>query len=341
MQRALQVVSIIMLLQTSKASGELHLGGAINLFNRYGYLSISMRVVPRNDTGSEWISREPTIDIFKDLSPFVEDAPREGKSKVFDGDFHMEFCDNLRQLLQAYFRGFSFERLDRPWRAFSGSWSRSGMSKHLGINQNYITGRYSYVLVRVARHRDTRRMKPITSYVELDEKVVAYIDDVRPGDEESVSRFIKKFGSHYIASYTTGNSLYQVFVFTPQTFERIKGRLRAKGISNMSKGELSGYFSPWYAEHIGDIKAASGNTSIQIWAAESLRIQFYFFTYPSLLKLHGNTELLRILNYLLGNEVLLSLDLKTIAPVFADPEKRKWFTEVVDNHLKLWETNMR
>jgi torso-like protein len=41
------------------------LGGAINLFSRYGYLSISMRVVPRNDTNPTWIFREPTVDIFR------------------------------------------------------------------------------------------------------------------------------------------------------------------------------------------------------------------------------------------------------------------------------------
>jgi hypothetical protein len=42
-----------------------HLGSAINLFSRYGYLSISMRVVPREDKDLTWIFREPTVDIFR------------------------------------------------------------------------------------------------------------------------------------------------------------------------------------------------------------------------------------------------------------------------------------
>jgi torso-like protein len=42
-----------------------HLGSAINLFSRYGYLSISMRVVPREDKELDWIFREPTVDIFR------------------------------------------------------------------------------------------------------------------------------------------------------------------------------------------------------------------------------------------------------------------------------------
>ena len=116
------IVAVVVICEHVNASSELRLGGAINLFSRYGYLSISMRVVPRNDTDSKWLYREPTIDIFKDLSSLVltpSNNPQSPK-KVFEGDFHMEFCDNLRQLLQAYFRGFNFERLDRPWRAFSG-----------------------------------------------------------------------------------------------------------------------------------------------------------------------------------------------------------------------------
>lgn len=41
---------------------------------------------------------------------------------MFNGDFHMEFCDNRKQLFQAYFRDFTIERLDNPWQAFTGGW---------------------------------------------------------------------------------------------------------------------------------------------------------------------------------------------------------------------------
>lgn len=105
---------------TAQGEGELRLGGAINLFSRYGYLSISMKVVPRNDSDTKWLYREPTIDVFKDLSAYTLAPEDKNSVKIFEGDFHLEFCDNLRQLLQAYFRDFSFEKLERPWRAFSG-----------------------------------------------------------------------------------------------------------------------------------------------------------------------------------------------------------------------------
>lgn len=72
------------------------LGGAINVFSRYGYLSISMRVVPRNDTET-WIFREPTLDIFKNVTPLPsKQRGAKANTAVFDGDFHMEFCDNIR-----------------------------------------------------------------------------------------------------------------------------------------------------------------------------------------------------------------------------------------------------
>ncbi len=44
----------------------------------------------------------------------------------------MEFCDNIIQLLQGYFRDFSVERLEKPWKAFTASWSRSIIARNLG-----------------------------------------------------------------------------------------------------------------------------------------------------------------------------------------------------------------
>jgi len=45
----------------------MRVGSAINIFPRYGYLSISMRVVHRNDSG--WLFREPTVDVFQNITP--------------------------------------------------------------------------------------------------------------------------------------------------------------------------------------------------------------------------------------------------------------------------------
>ena len=72
-----------------------------------------------------------------------------GRVPVFEGDFHMEFCDNARQLLQAYFRDFTIERLERPWSAFTASWSRGACAKNLGLNASFVGDAYAYVLVRI------------------------------------------------------------------------------------------------------------------------------------------------------------------------------------------------
>lgn len=50
------------------AHADIRVGNAINVFNRYGYFSISMRVVPRNDTDHSWIFREPTVDVFTNVA---------------------------------------------------------------------------------------------------------------------------------------------------------------------------------------------------------------------------------------------------------------------------------
>ncbi|XP_020300298.1 torso-like protein isoform X2 [Pseudomyrmex gracilis] len=314
------------------------LGTAVNIFSRYGYLSISMRVVPRNDT-EPWIFREPTCDIFLNPMPMPPKQRQQGKAgtAIFDGDFHMEFCDNIRQLLQAYFRDFTFEKLDRPWRAFTGSWSKMAIAKHLGINASFITGDHCYVLVRVARFHDSQRL---AETLVLNNSVVQGSENVTIGDTASVVEFIRNFGSHYIASYKTGNSLYQVFVYTPNVYSRIKERLKTRGVADFTVQELSNYFSPWYAEHMGSIQSASGNRSVEAWAVQRLRVSYYIFTYASLLKLHGDTALLRQLDVLLGDEALLQLQLRTLAFAFKDPKRREWFLEVLDNYFKLWEVNM-
>lgn len=190
---------------------QLKVGRAIDIFTRYGYFSLSMKVVPRNDT-TNWIFREPTIDIFNGLDAYTlhpERVPKKQR-RIFDGDFHMEFCDNIKQLLQAYFRDFNFEKLDKPWRAFSGSWGPETIARNLGINSSFVYKDHCYVLVRLSRFRDSVQLTRIPNNINLVDVVAREIDNIRVGNVTSVLMFIRKYGSHYIDSYVTGNSLYQV-----------------------------------------------------------------------------------------------------------------------------------
>lgn len=211
---------LVLLTALSSADGEdgqdqepqLQVGRSVDIFTRYGYLSLSMRVVPVNLSDFTTIFREPSVDVFTGLDPYIVHPPRENKS-VFDGDFHMEFCDNKRQLLQAYFRDFNFEKLGQPWRTFTGSWSAETIAKHMGINGSFVQREFSYILVRLSRFRESVKLSRLPLSVNLTDLVAKEIDNVKIGNFSSVMTFIKKFGSHYINSYVTGNSLYQVITF--------------------------------------------------------------------------------------------------------------------------------
>lgn len=71
-------------------------------------------------------------------------------------------------------------------------------------------GDYCYVLVRLSRFRDNVSLSRLPNNVRLDETVAEEIDNIKVGDAHSVLLFIQKFGTHYIDSFVTGNSLYQV-----------------------------------------------------------------------------------------------------------------------------------
>ncbi|KAF5302336.1 hypothetical protein FQA39_LY10375 [Lamprigera yunnana] len=189
---------------------QLKVGRSVDIFTRFGYLSLSMKVVPRNESDPNWIFREPSVDVFTDSNTLIIRPRLAEKNFAFEGDFHMEFCDNLRQLLQAYFRDFSFERMHRPWRAFTASWTQDTISKHLGINSSFVHGDHCYVLVRLSRFRDTAKLSRLPSNINISEMVEREIDNVRSGDVTSVLLFMRKYGSHFINSYVTGNSLYQL-----------------------------------------------------------------------------------------------------------------------------------
>lgn len=62
---------------------QLKVGKSINIFSRYGYLSLSMRVVSRND--SDWVFREPTLDIFTDVDNLPMRPKRVPKKAGFQG----------------------------------------------------------------------------------------------------------------------------------------------------------------------------------------------------------------------------------------------------------------
>lgn len=132
----------------------------------------------------------------------------------------------------------------------------------------------------------------------------------------------------------------KVIVYKKNVYHQVRERFKNRRNTEVSSTEIRSYFSPWYAEHIGAIKVASGNKTIEAWAASRLRISHYVLTYASLFAVKGDTHLVRYLNDLLKNEAILEMKMRAVTPAFKDPIKRKWFLEVLDNYLRLWDSNM-
>lgn len=80
-----------------------------------------------------------------------------------------------------------------------------------GINTSYIKGDYSYILVRVVRYREVGKghMTDFGS-LPLMMSVRSRIRSMKPGNMTEAIKFMERFGTHYIHSYTTGNSIFQV-----------------------------------------------------------------------------------------------------------------------------------
>lgn len=108
----------------------------------------------------------------------------------------------------------------------------------------------------------------------------------------------------------------------------------------MNQVNLQNYFAPWYSEHIGKIRCASGNNTVERWASNKLRLSYYLFSYVSLLKLQGNKKLLKEVEDILHNEAILQLDLRSVDIVLKQHSQRLRFSEILNNYLKLWESNL-
>ena len=69
--KLLSIIALTFLLITltskncsGQIESQLRVGKAINVFIRYGYLSISMKVISYNDT-ERWLFKEPTKNVFQ------------------------------------------------------------------------------------------------------------------------------------------------------------------------------------------------------------------------------------------------------------------------------------
>uniref|UniRef100_A0A1B6KYL9 MACPF domain-containing protein n=1 Tax=Graphocephala atropunctata TaxID=36148 RepID=A0A1B6KYL9_9HEMI len=315
---------------------DIHVGGALNIFSYFGNLGSVVKVNPHH--GASWFYDHDTVDVFEEVLE-TRSSPQPLENPKFNGDFHVQLCDNMDQLQQAFFRLYHIEGVEKPWRAFTRGLTPTVLARRLGLNSTFVTGEHGYALVRLSRIHELVRLTPHTG-LRLNNWTAERTRRLVAGQVESVLSFIRRSGSHYVSAYTTGDSLFQVYVFTPVMYQELKREMSEFEASKVRLDQVLRFFSPWHAEHLGSIKTSSGNNSLEQWASVHLRSQLYMFLYPNLLTLHNHPELLQELNYLLGNNALLSVNLRTLAHIIKDVGKRLWFQEVLDNHLRLWELNV-
>merc|ERR1712088_615419 len=186
-------------------------GEAVDIFYRYGFFSLSVRVVPRDDHGS-WIIREPTTKIF------TEQSLRQVKqvsSNKFDSQFQIFFCDDLSELMKHYFHDFSAEGVRDPHRLYTGSWRTPTIVKYFGLSDATLHSDAGFVLVKLEKPR--LEVKTEGSPV-LKPDAGAAFSRIEVGNQQSVKDFVENYGSHYIRSLTIGDAVYQILALDRQHY---------------------------------------------------------------------------------------------------------------------------
>merc|ERR1712062_317608 len=168
-------------------------GEAVDIFYRYGFFSLSVRVVPRDDHGS-WLIREPTTKVFTPNSLRQGKELRNGK---FEPQFQIFFCDDVEDLMKHYFHDFHAEGVAEPYRLYTGSWRTPTTVKYFGLSEDTLHSDSGFVLVKLQKPRLTVRSE---GEPRLMPEAAREFSKIRIGDEESVKSFTEDFGSHYIRS---------------------------------------------------------------------------------------------------------------------------------------------
>ena len=122
--------------------------------------------------------------------------------------FQISLCEDLDELLEAFFRDFSADGVEQPHKLFTGSWRLPTAAQYLGLSPESLDGSVnSYVLVKLVRNKGT---KTATGNIRLDNDASEAAGHVQVGDEEALLKFVKHYGTHYFKSVTVGDAIYQV-----------------------------------------------------------------------------------------------------------------------------------
>jgi hypothetical protein len=96
-----------------------------------------------------------------------------------------------------------------------------------------------------------------------------------------------------------------------------------------------------YTEYQGQVMWVGSKDAVDKWINSNLQLDSQLGdTYISLYALKNRPDLCNELVALMDDRAVVGVHLKIISTFIADPVKRKWFREVLDNHVKLREVNL-
>jgi len=309
-------------------------GEAVDIFYRYGFFSLSVRVVPRDDHGS-WIIREPTTKIFTPSS--ISQVKTNGNNK-FQGQFQIFFCDDLNELMQHYFHDFTAEGVREPHRLYTGSWRTPTIVKYFGLSDDTLHSDSGFVLVKLVKERVEVKTEGIPV---LKSDAQTAFNRIRVGDEKSVKDFVENYGSHYIRSLTIGDAVYQILALDRPQYNRAKNDvLVEKKVSDFTE-IYDNYLAPWIVRENGRVQAASGDDRVAEFLDERVIMRTQFSNYPSIFEIRKDERLLNELEVLTrSTEAVVALAFRSIGALLPSVQAQDYYNEIVNTILALWEVNI-
>jgi len=165
---------------------------------------------------------------------------------------------------------------------------------------------------------------------------------IKNGDVDSVKTFVKDFGSHYIQSLTVGDAVYQILALDREKYDRAKTDVLVnKRISDFNQ-IYEEYLAPWVVKESGKVQVASGDSKVEEFLDQRVKLQTQFSRYPSIFEIRKDDRLLAELEELTHNtEAVIALSFRSIGDLLPTVQKQDFYNKIVNTQLALWEVNIK
>ncbi|XP_027838014.2 torso-like protein [Aphis gossypii] len=330
---ALAVVAVLLLVlrtdgRVQGPAGNVDIGRGVDVLQRFGIIGD----VLYGDVSST--KEMVTHDIIEGADRYAEVL---NVTKNHTNLLNITFCPDLDCLFDVYFDGFQVDLADKPWKLLTTSRSRHMISERFGVPD--IAMGFGQKFVIVSYKRPVKRIKTFDNFTQLAELKSSISEKFKCmsiGIESMVTDFITEHGSHYIDEYTLGDTVFQVLVYLPVFYNKFYKCV----LNNCSESDTALLLSPVYTEYQGQVLSV-GSDAVEKWVDTNLQVESkHGHTYVSLYALKNRPELCNEIVALMDDQSVVGLHLKTMSTFIPEPVKRKWFTEVLDNHVKLREVNL-